>query len=63
MPSPLKLVVILAWAKMWEVEVETERLGEVSQVQARIVVPIQFSLEQRAVSKHPLLGWLSDLAG
>ena len=56
MPSPIKIVGILARAKMWEVEVETEPLGEVSQVQARILVPKQFSLEQRAVSKHPLLG-------
>ena len=56
MPSPITILGILAWAKMWEVEVETEPLGEVSQVQARILVPKQFSLEQRAVSKHPLLG-------
>ena len=38
MPSPIKIVGILAWAKMWEVEVE----------QSRILVPKQFSLEQRA---------------
>ena len=37
MPSPIKTVGILPWAKMWKVEVE----------QSRILVPKQFSLEQR----------------
>ena len=37
-----------------------EPLGEISPVKSRILVPTEFLLEQRAVSKHPLLRGLSD---
>ena len=39
-----------------------EPLGETPLLQSRILVPKKFSLEQRGVSKHSLLSWLSDFA-
>ena len=39
-----------------------EPLGETSPLQPKILVPKNFSLEQRAASKHSLDSWLPDFA-